>query len=196
MSVIEIFLIGVGLSMDAFAASVCKGLSMRKFSFRDALVIGLFFGAFQGMMPLLGWVCGRGFAESIGTYDNWLVFGFLSVIGGKMILEALKSNDRKTEEYSLKIKELFILAVATSIDALAVGVTFSFMKVNILFSAGLIAATTLVLSMAGTAAGNKFGAKYKQRAEIFGGIILILIGVHSLLEGLSVVPPQSVGFVL
>ncbi len=186
MGVIEIFLIGVGLSMDAFAVAICKGLAMRKVNKKQCFVIALFFGGFQALMPFLGWALGSQFADKIKAIDHWIAFILLLYIGGKMVIEAIK--ERKEEDKvevmdpPLDIKELFILAIATSIDALAVGITFSFLNVNIVEAISVIGCTTFVISAVGVFIGNIFGNKYKTKAEIVGGLILIFIGAKILVE--------------
>lgn len=190
MGFAELFLIGVGLSMDAFAVSVCKGLNMRgKINFKHAGVIALFFGGFQAIMPLIGYFLGMGFEKYITRIDHWIAFLLLGFIGGKMIVEAIKEWNEvdKQEEDKLDIKELFVLAVATSIDALAVGTTFAFLNVNIWSAISIIGTTTFVLSIIGVVIGNKFGSKYKSKAELVGGIILVLMGVKILLEHLGAI---------
>lgn len=190
MGFAELFLIGVGLSMDAFAVSVCKGLNMHgKINFKHAGVIALFFGGFQAIMPLIGYFLGMGFEKYITRIDHWIAFLLLGFIGGKMIVEAIKEWNEvdKQEEDKLDIKELFVLAVATSIDALAVGITFAFLNVNIWLAISIIGTTTFVLSIIGVVIGNKFGSKYKSKAELVGGIILVLMGVKILLEHLGVI---------
>lgn len=190
MGFAELFLIGVGLSMDAFAVSVCKGLNMHgKINFKHAGVIALFFGGFQAIMPLIGYFLGMGFEKYITRIDHWIAFLLLGFIGGKMIVEAIKEWNEvdKQEEDKLDIKELFVLAVATSIDALAVGITFAFLNVNIWSAISIIGTTTFVLSIIGVVIGNKFGSKYKSKAELVGGVILILMGVKILLEHLGVI---------
>lgn len=187
MSFMELFLIGVGLSMDAFAVAVCKGLCMKKFQPGQAAVIALFFGAFQGLMPLLGWFLGSRFASYIQEFDHWIAFFLLLWIGGNMIKESREKAD-ECEACSvggLDYKELLMMAVATSIDALAVGITFAFLSVKILPAVSLIGVTTLVLSFIGVAVGNYFGSKYKSKAELLGGVILICIGGKILLEHLG-----------
>lgn len=190
MGFIELFLIGVGLSMDAFAVSVCKGLNMQKINMRHAVVIGLFFGGFQALMPFVGWALGKQFEQYITAVDHWIAFALLAFIGGKMVYEAIKGGDDDEKMHDgdkLDIKELFLLAVATSIDALAVGITFAFLQVSILPSITVIGVTTFAFSVGGVAIGNRFGAKYKNKAELAGGIILILIGLKILLEGVGVI---------
>ena len=188
MTFIELLLTAVALSMDAFAVSACKGLNMRVMNWKRAGIIGLFFGAFQAIMPLLGWLLGKQFEQLITSVDHWIVFALLSLIGGKMIYDALKGGneaDCPTED-KLDIKELIGLSFATSIDALAVGISFAFLNVQIVPSVVTIGITTCVLSMLGVAIGQKFGAKYQDRATLIGGIVLVLIGLRILLEHLGV----------
>ena len=189
MGFLELFLIGVGLSADAFSVSVCKGLNMRRLNIGHAYIIALFFGGFQAVMPLIGYFLGVGFSKYIESFDHWIAFVLLAFIGGQMVIEAVKEKDEDEEEKSdvLKMGELTVLAVATSIDALAVGITFAFLKVNIFFSILIIGVTTFALSLGGVLLGNRFGAKYKNKAEIAGGVILILIGLKILLEHLKVI---------
>ena len=186
MGMWEIFLIGVGLSMDAFAVAVCKGLHMRRIRPGDALLVAVFFGGFQALMPLLGWVLGRQFERYITEFEHWIAFGLLAIIGGKMVYESLKGGEEEPCDGTLKLRELFLLAVATSIDALAVGISFAFLQVPIFSSVAVIGATTFVLSLLGVWIGHRFGAKYKSRAELAGGAILILLGIKILLEHLGV----------
>lgn len=186
MGIIELLLIGVGLSMDAFAVSVCKGLNMRKVNKLHCFVIALFFGGFQAIMPLIGWMLGRQFEQYITAVDHWIAFVLLAFLGIKMILDTCKVEEEeicKTES-SLNLKELFVMAVATSIDALAVGITFAFLKVNIVLAISIIGCTTFVLCIGGVFVGNIFGSRYKNKAEIAGGVILVLIGVKILVEHL------------
>lgn len=187
---IVLFLMGVGLSMDAFAVSICKGLAMRKVNKKQALVIGLFFGGFQALMPFIGWALGSQFEAYITNIDHWIAFVLLAVIGGKMVKEAVteKDGDDEVEQLDppLDIKEMFILAIATSIDALAVGITFAFLNYPIVEAITIIGITTFVISIIGVYVGNFFGSKYKKRAEIVGGVILILLGVKILLEHLGI----------
>ena len=183
---IEIFLIGVGLSMDAFAVSICKGLSMQKVKKRDVFIIALFFGGFQALMPFIGWFLGRGFESYIKSIDHWIAFILLSIIGGKMLIDGIKAEDDEDEgEFKLDLKELFLLAIATSIDALAVGITFAFLKVSIIPAVCFIGIVTFIISFAGVKIGNVFGARYKNKAEIVGGVILILLGLKILLDHLG-----------
>ena len=185
MSLAELFVIAVGLSMDAFAVAVCKGLAMRRMSWRGALIVGLYFGGFQAAMPLAGYLLGSGFSSSISSYDHWIAFVLLAIIGGNMIKEGLSGPDG-CPDASLDIKNMTLLAVATSIDALAVGGSFAFLQVNIVPAVSFIGVTTLVLSMIGVKVGNVFGNRYESRAEITGGVILILMGLKILLEHLGI----------
>lgn len=191
MGFIELFLIGVGLSMDAFAVSICQGLSMTKIKWGHALTVGLYFGGFQALMPFTGWMLGSQFAGRIQQYDHWVAFVLLVLIGGNMIREALSGEEDEAEDAAigagLDHKKLFLMAIATSIDALAVGVTFAFLDIAILPAIGIIGTTTFFISVAGVAVGCWFGARYKKRAEITGGVILVLLGVKILLEHLGVI---------
>ncbi len=190
MTLLEIFLIGIGLSMDAFAVAICKGLAMpNKVDKKGALLIALYFGVFQAVMPTLGWLLGSQFARYVTRLAPWIAFILLAWIGGNMIRESLSKEEREEEETgSVSHKELLVLAVATSIDALAVGVTFSMLELAVSIGAAvaLIGCTTFVISLAGVYVGNVFGAKYKSKAEFVGGAILILIGVKILLERFDV----------
>ena len=186
----ELVLIAVGLSMDAFAVALCKGLGMKKLRYGQGLIIGLFFGVFQGAMPLLGWILGKQFEPYIVPVDHWIAFVLLAYIGGHMIYEALFQKDETTEAVSdgsaFNYKELFVLSIATSIDALAVGITFAFLQIQIVPAVCLIAAITFGISFAGVIIGHRVGLKYKAKAEIAGGITLILIGAKILLEHLGI----------
>lgn len=184
MGLIELFLIAVGLSMDAFAVSVCKGLAMPKCTFKKAAIVGLWFGGFQALMPAIGYVLGAQFQEAIASIDHWIAFVLLALISGNMIHEAL-DNDEEEADASLNVKTMFLLAVATSIDALAIGITFAFLKVNIIPAVCFIGIVTFIISFAGVKIGNVFGSRYKNKAEIVGGIILILLGLKILLEHLG-----------
>lgn len=186
MGIIELLLVGVGLSMDAFAVSICKGLNMRKVNKLHCFVIALFFGGFQAIMPLIGWLLGRQFEQYITTVDHWIAFVLLAFLGVKMILDTCKTEEEEIckAESRLDLKELFVMAVATSIDALAVGITFAFLKVNIVLATSIIGCTTFVLSIGGVFIGNIFGSRYKNKAEMAGGVILVLIGVKILVEHL------------
>lgn len=187
MSILEIFFIGVGLSMDAFAVALCKGLNMKKINYYHTVIIALFFGGFQALMPLAGWLLGKQFEDYITSVDHWIAFVLLVYIGSKMIYESIKGEEEESGTGErLDYKELLIMAVATSIDALAVGITLAFFKVSILQSITVIGITTFVLSIIGVTIGNRFGMKFKKKAEISGGIILILIGTKILLEHLGI----------
>mgnify|MGYP002295696393 CR=1 FL=1 len=184
MGYLELLLIGVGLAMDAFAVSVCKGLSTRKLKLKHYLIIGSWFGGFQALMPLVGYFGGRFFADKVTRYSHWVAFVLLVFIGAGMIKE---SKEEEHVNADMDIKSMFILAVATSIDALAVGVTFAFLKVEIVSAVSFIGVITFVCSAAGVKIGSLFGMKYKSKAELCGGIILILIGTKILLEGLGMI---------
>lgn len=187
MGFLELFMIAIGLSMDAFAVSLGKGLGMSRLSYRRVVIIAAFFGGFQAAMPLFGWLLGRQFEQYITSVDHWIAFALLSFIGVKMLREAGRDgNECLAYEERLQLRELFVLAVATSIDALAVGITFAFLKVSILPSVALIGVTTFALSAAGAVVGYRFGAKFKNKAEMAGGVILILIGIKILLEHLGI----------
>ena len=185
-----LLLMGAGLSMDAFAVSICKGLSMRKVNKKQSLVIGLFFGGFQALMPFIGWLLGSRFEQYITSIDHWIAFILLGFIGGKMVVEAIREKDEAVEvrkmDPPLDLKEMFILAIATSIDALAVGITFAFLQVPIVEAVSIIGITTFVISVIGVYVGNFFGNRYKKKADLAGGIILILIGLKILLEHLGI----------
>ena len=187
----ELALISVGLAMDAFAVSICRGLKMRRINYRHALIIALFFGGFQALMPLVGWFIAGRFASYIEKYDHFVAFGLLAFIGIKMIVEALREKDASDDEKEIShidVKELLILSVATSIDALAVGITFALIPtVNIWLSIAEIGLVTFLLSALGVLIGHRFGARFKSKAEITGGVILIAIGVKILLEHLGVI---------
>lgn len=191
MGFLELFLIAVGLSMDAFAVSVCKGLCMKRLNLRQAALIALFFGGFQALMPLVGWALGTQFERFITPVDHWIAFVLLAIIGGKMLWDAFHEDDVEgaacPADGKLDLRELTMLAIATSIDALAVGITFAFLRVDIAMSVGLIGVTTFVLSIVGVAVGHRFGARYEKPAAIAGGIVLILIGLKILLEHLGVI---------
>lgn len=189
MGFFEVFMIGVGLSMDAFAAAICKGLSMRRATAGNILIIAVLFGGFQALMPLIGYFLGNQFEEYIVSVDHWIAFTLLLFIGGKMIIEVFKEGEAEkcdVFETKLNIKEVVIMAVATSIDALAVGISFAFLRVDIKTSVLIIGITTFFISAAGVAIGKKFGSKFKNKATVAGGIILILIGTKILLEHLGI----------
>ncbi|MEG0376066.1 MAG: manganese efflux pump MntP family protein [Raoultibacter sp.] len=188
MGFIELFLVAVGLSMDAFAVSICKGLGMRKINYRHALIIALFFGVFQGVMPVIGWLLGTQFESYITSFDHWIAFGLLVIIGGKMLWDAFHEEATCTdcEQPKINVKELTLLAIATSIDALAIGITLAFLQVDIIRAALTIGVITFVLSFIGVIVGKRFGDKYQKRATIAGGVVLIAIGVKILLEHLGI----------
>ena len=186
MSLLELLIIAIGLSMDAFAVSIGKGLSVTKIKLSHALKVGLWFGGFQALMPLIGYLLGSTFAEIVSAFDHWIAFILLALIGGNMIKESLEKDDdcncNKKGKDGFGFATMFTLAVATSIDALAIGVTFAFLKVAIIPAIITIGITTFLFSIAGLKIGNIFGCKYKSQAELFGGVILILIGLKILLE--------------
>lgn len=188
IGIVELFFIALGLSMDAFAVALCKGLNMRVYNRKYSILIAAFFGGFQALMPLIGWLLGTQFARYIKDFDHWVAFLLLAFIGGKMVYESFKKDDcccEKKEE-SFNFRELVMLSVATSIDALAAGVTFAFFKVNIFGAVLLIGAVTFILSASGVAIGNRFGIRYKNKAEFIGGLALIIMGIKILLEHLGV----------
>ena len=186
MSLTELFVIAVGLSMDAFAVAVCKGLSMRKMSWKKGVIVALYFGIVQGAMPLIGYFLGVQFQGSIQAVDHWIAFVLLGLIGANMIRESLSKEEEKTDD-SVSFKSMSVLAVATSIDALAIGVTFAFLQVDIIPAVSFIGVTTFVLSLIGVKIGNVFGSRYKSKAEFIGGLILILMGLKILLEHLNII---------
>lgn len=188
MQIFEVSLIGIGLAMDAFAVSICKGLQMRKINYRFTTIIAGFFGVFQAIMPFIGWMLGKQFQRYIVSIDHWIAFVLLGMIGFNMIRE---SREEEKDTYNqqlekLDYKELVLLAIATSIDALAIGVTFAFLKVNIISSITIIGVITFIIAFSGVFIGNIFGMKYKAKAEIFGGAVLILMGIKILLEHLNI----------
>lgn len=186
MGFIELLLLGVGLSMDAFAVSVCKGLAMKKATLKAELTCGIWFGGFQALMPLIGFFLGTLFAEAIQAFDHWIAFGLLAIIGGNMLKEAF-SDEEEAADADLSVRTMFLMAVATSIDALAVGISLAMAgDVNIFVAVTLIGITTFALSAVGVAVGNVFGSRYEKKAEIAGGVILILLGIKILLEHLGV----------
>lgn len=187
MGFAELFILAVGLSMDAFAVSICKGLAMKKASWKAQFCCGAWFGGFQALMPLIGYFLGTLFIDAISAIDHWVAFGLLVIIGVNMLREALGSEE-ETADADLSVKTMFIMAVATSIDALAVGISLAMAGVaNIWLAVLLIGATTFVLSAIGVKVGNVFGSRYEKKAEIVGGVILILLGVKILLEHLGVI---------
>lgn len=183
MGLLELFILAVGLSMDAFAVSVCKGLSLQKIKIKHMCIAGAWFGGFQALMPLIGYYLGNLFADLITKYSHWVAFILLVLIGGNMIKEAV-GKDEEEVDASMDFKSMLMLAIATSIDALAVGVTFAFLKVNIAYAVSFIGCVTFVCSAVGVKIGSIFGTKYKAKAELAGGVVLILIGLKILIEGL------------
>ena len=186
MELLEIILIAIGLAMDAFAVSICKGLSMKKMSWKKALIVGLYFGIFQGLMPVIGYLLGTSFESLVTKIDHWIAFGLLMFIGINMLKEAF-GNDSKNCNDNVEFKTMVVLAIATSIDALAVGITFAFLKTNIILAALVIGIITFAICIIGVKIGNKFGDKYERKAETVGGLILIFIGIKILLEHLGIV---------
>ncbi|MEG0541352.1 MAG: manganese efflux pump MntP family protein [Angelakisella sp.] len=186
MGLTELILIAIGLSMDAFAVSLCKGLNMTRRNYKNCFLIALFFGGFQALMPFVGWLLGTQFERYITSFDHWVAFGLLALIGGKMIYESFQREECKACcADKLAFKKLFVLAIATSIDALAVGITLALLPdTNILMSVLLIGVITFVLSFAGVLIGNRFGSRYEKKAELAGGIVLVAIGLKILLEHL------------
>ncbi len=183
MTIIELILLAAGLAMDAFAVSICKGLSVRKYSKKQSVIAGLYFGGFQAGMPVIGWLLGKQFENLIKGVDHWIAFVLLALIGANMIRESLKKDDEDLNS-SFSPKTMLPLAVATSIDALAVGVTFAFLDVQIAPAVSVIGVITFAFSAAGVKIGNVFGAKYKSKAELAGGIVLVCIGIKILIEHL------------
>lgn len=195
MNLVELLILAVGLSMDAFAVAVCKGLSIKKISAKHPVIVGLYFGFFQAAMPMIGYFLGKQFSDKINAIDHWVAFILLGIIGGNMIKGAIKEKEEENEDEcssckdvdnSLNVKEMLVLSVATSIDALAVGITFAFLKVNILMATSFIGAVTFLISAAGVMIGNIFGGKLKSKAEMAGGIILVCLGTKILLQHLGI----------
>ena len=187
MSFLELLLMAIGLSMDAFSVSICKGLTTRSFSWRMALICGLWFGLFQALMPIVGYFLGSQFASYIGSVDHWIAFGLLFLIGVNMIREAVFGQEDHQHDGSIDFKTMLLLAIATSIDALAVGISFACIQVQLWSSVVIIGITTFLFSVLGVKIGNVFGSKYEKSAGIIGGIILIFIGLKILLEHLGVI---------
>ena len=182
MGFIEILVIGIGLAMDAFAVSICKGLSMKKLSLKKMVIIAGYFGFFQAIMPVIGFLGGKGFEEFVVSIDHWIAFALLLIIGINMIRDVFEEEEEANDD--IGVKTMAILAIATSIDALAVGVTFAFLHINIWTSAIVIGVVTFIMSVIGVIIGNKFGNKFEKHAKFFGGTILILIGIKILIEHL------------
>ena len=187
MGLIELFIIAVGLSMDAFAVSICKGLSLGKIKIRHMLLAGVWFGGFQAIMPAAGYFLGSFFADMITKYAHWVAFILLAIIGGNMIKESREDDDCCCDaDAAMDVKTMFLLAVATSIDAAAVGVSFAFLKVDIVPAVLFIGCITFICSAIGVKIGSLFGTRYKSKAEFAGGLVLIIIGLKTLLEGLGI----------
>lgn len=186
MGILEISLLGVGLAMDAFAVSICKGLSMKKMNWKNAIIIALYFGIFQALMPMIGYFFGTTFESFVTTFDHWIAFILLALIGGNMIKESFDNEDEKKND-KVDFKTMIVLALATSIDALAVGITFAFFDVNLLLAVAIIGIITFIISILGVKIGNKFGDKYQNKAELIGGIILVILGIKILLEHLNII---------
>lgn len=184
MGIIEIVLLSFGLGMDAFAVAVCKGIAMKKMDWKSAIIIGTYFGEFQAIMPLIGYALGNTFENLIIKIDHWIAFSLLGAIGIDMIINSRKKDEIQND--NIDVKHMTILAIATSIDALAVGITFSFLKVNVILAITLIGIITFILSVMGTKIGNRFGSKYGKIAQVLGGITLILLGTNILFEHLGI----------
>lgn len=185
MGLLELVILAVALAMDAFAVSICKGLSMCRLKLRHCLIVGLWFGAFQALMPTLGYFLGSTFAQLVQALDHWIAFVLLLILGGNMIREAFHGEDDEEVSPSLAAPGMFLLAVATSIDALAVGVTFAFLQVHLLAAVSIIGLCTFAISAVGVKIGHVFGARFKSKAELFGGVVLVLIGCRILVEHLG-----------
>ena len=185
MSIFEILIVGIGLAMDAFAVAICKGLSMNKLNLKNMLIIALYFGVFQAFMPIIGYLLGTTFQSFVANIDHWVVFVLLLIIGGNMIKESFDEEEEKRND-KVDFKTMLLLAIATSIDALAVGITFAFLQVNIFLAVCIIGIVTFFLSLFGVKLGNEFGDRYQNKAEMFGGVVLILIGFKILLEHLGI----------
>lgn len=185
MDILTLLILSLGLAMDAFAVSVCKGLAIQKLTWKKAAVVGLWFGGFQALMPTMGYVMGIQFKDKITAIDHWIAFILLGIIGINMIREALFGKEEDADD-NLSVRAMFVLAVATSIDALAVGITFAFLEVNILAAVSTIGIITFIVSIIGVKIGNVFGTKYKSKAELAGGIILIILGLKILFEHLGI----------
>ena len=186
MTIIEIILIAIGLAMDAFAVSICKGLSMKKMSWKKALIVGAYFGIFQGLMPVIGYFLGSTFEALVTQIDHWIAFILLTLIGANMLKEAFGKECESCND-SVDFKTMIMLAIATSIDALAIGISFAFLKTNIILAALVIGSITFAICVIGVKIGNKFGNKYEKKAEIAGGLILVFMGIKILLEHLSII---------
>lgn len=186
MGIVEIILISIGLAMDAFAVSICKGLSMKKMNWKNAMIIAFYFGVFQAIMPAIGYFLGTTFESFVTAVDHWIAFILLSFIGGNMIKESFNSEDEDKND-RVDFKTMIVLAIATSIDALAVGITFAFFDVNVIVAVSIIGVITFFISLLGVKVGNKFGDKYQNKAELMGGILLVLLGIKILVEHLNII---------
>ena len=187
MGLVELFMIAVGLSMDAFAVSICKGLSLGKIKLKHMCIAGLWFGGFQGLMPAIGYFLGSFFADMVSKYAHWVAFILLAIIGGNMIKESFEKDECDCcGDAAMDAKTMFVMAIATSIDAMAVGVSFAFLQVKIIPAVTFIGVITFICSGLGVKIGSIFGSKYKSKAELAGGIVLILMGTKTLLEGLGI----------
>lgn len=185
MGIIEVFLVGLGLAMDTTAVSICKGLAMKKIDWKKAIIIALYFGIFQAIMPLMGYLLGETFQEIFSSVDHWVAFILLAIIGANMIKESFENESEKIND-RVDFKTMIVLALATSIDALAIGITFSILKIDLVLAILILGLVAFILSLVGVKIGNKFGSKFQNKAEITGGIILILIGMKILLEHLNI----------
>lgn len=187
MSLLSLFILAVGLSMDAFAVAICKGLALKKLTFKNCIIVGLWFGGFQALMPTIGYLVGSRFAKYINVLDHWVAFALLCFIGTNMIKAARSKEDEELTDASMDAKNMYLLALATSIDALVAGITFAFLpNIAIIPAVSFIGCITFVLSVIGVKVGNIFGTKYRSKSELVGGIILILIGFKILLEHLGI----------
>ena len=189
MGFFELFILAVGLSMDAFAVSICKGLSMKKATFKAGAICGAWFGGFQALMPVIGFFLGTMFAEAIQSFDHWVAFGLLAIIGINMLKEAFgKCDECENQDADLSVKTMFVMAIATSIDAMAVGISLAMAgNVNIYLAVALIGVVTFLMSALGVKIGNVFGSRFEKKAQLAGGVILVLLGVKILLEHLGVI---------
>ena len=189
MGFVELLILAVGLSMDAFAVSICKGLAMKKATLKEGAICGAWFGGFQGLMPAAGFFLGTIFADAIRAVDHWVAFGLLAIIGINMLKEAFESCECcENHDADLSVKTMFVMAVATSIDAMASGISMAMKDANIVVAVVLIASITFAMCAAGVKIGNVFGSRFEKKAQIAGGVILILLGLKILLEDLGVLP--------
>lgn len=187
MGLTELFIIAVGLSMDAFAVSICKGLSLGKIKFKHMCIAGVWFGGFQALMPAIGYYLGNFFAEAVAKYAHWIAFIFLAIIGGNMIKESFEKEEcENCKDAAMDAKTMFVMAIATSIDAMAVGVSLAFLKVQIVPAVTFIGVITFIMSGVGVKIGSIFGSKYKSKAEFAGGVVLIIMGLKTILEGIGI----------